>query len=87
MVTKKAPDLRRRSLDESLEEYARRTESPCTCNEQDPTYYPKRDFWRHRVQCLFRTAYLRWRDFGEKFTGLKHVRQRDEEAEEQKQVA
>lgn len=87
MAMKKAPNLRRRSLEESLEEYAKRTESPCTCNPQAPTHSPKRDFWRHRAHCLFREAYVRWRGFGELFTGLKHVRLQDEEPEEQKQVA
>lgn len=66
--------LRRAGLSESLEAYAERTKSPCTCNKSEPTHYPKRDFWRHRSWCLFGAAYHRWRAYANEATGWAHIK-------------
>lgn len=85
MAARKVMLTKRRSLDESLEAYAQRTGSPCTCGPGEPTHTQRRSFWSHREWCLFHEAYQRWRAYPVTYVGLKHVSTEDEP--DKKQVA
>jgi len=69
--------LTRKGFDESFEDYARRCGAVCTCNlHEGATEYPKREFWRHKTNCLFHLAYNAWREQGDKLYSL--VRERED---------